>query len=125
MNENNPLKVKNRTIYNKEGQKIDNISFIFDKTSGLLKYGDSEKWVEQHYIEMLSKYRQAGLNDIAEDIILVKFDRYNNELSIEEICAFLNYIILVSSNSEKIMKMLDMNIQDFKLEIKKLQELGY
>ena len=55
---------------------IDNIGFIYDKECGcILKYGDLNRNLEQYYLDIQSKYIKAGLKEVVDDIILIKFDR--------------------------------------------------
>ena len=119
------LEVKYGTIYTSGGIGIDHIGVIIDKNSGLLKYGDTTKNLKDYFIEMVSKYRKVGLSDIADDLVYIEFDRYDGILSIEEICTFVNYMVMCSANGERIMKMLNMDEENLKIEIKKLAEIGY
>lgn len=122
---NKVLEVKYGTIYTNGGIGIDHIGVIIDKNSGLLKYGDSTKDLNSYFLDMVSKYRKAGLSDIADDLVYIEFDRYDGILSIEEICTFVNYMVMCSANGERIMKMLNMDEENLKIEIKKLAEIGY
>jgi len=70
-------------------------------------------------------YRKGSLEDIADDILYIEFDRYDGVLSIEEICTFMNYILMVSANGEKIMKMLEMEANELKKELARLSEIGF
>lgn len=119
------LKVENGTIYTQNGTAIDNLAVILDRSSGLLKYGDSTKGMISIFNDMVSKYKEVGLENMANDLVLLQFDRYNGVLSIDEICTFANYMIMVSANSETIFKILNMNEYEFKNKIKELSELGF
>lgn len=120
-----PLKVQYGTIYTENGIGIDNMAVILDKKAGLMKYGDSECYLEKYYEEMIEKYKRVGLEDVAADLLLVKFDRYNGILNIEEICTLVNYMILCSANGEYLMKLLNMDEPTLKTEIQKLKEYEY
>lgn len=120
-----PLKVRYGTIYTEDGNGIDNMAVIIDKEAGLMKYGDSEKWVEKCYTEMIEKYKKAGLEEFSESLILVKLDRYNGVLTIEDICTLTNYMILCSSNGHRIMQILAMEESELKSEIENLRSYGY
>lgn len=119
------FEVKYGTMYNQNGIGIDNLAIIFDVNSGVLKYGDVSRGMKALYEDMINKYKKAGLDDMANDLMYLEFDRYDGVLSIEEICTFANYMILVSANSKTIMNMLNMSEEDLKIKIKALQELGF
>ena len=106
---------------------IDNIGFIYDKECGcILKYGDLNRNLEQYYLDIQSKYIKAGLKEIADDIVLIKFDRYNGNLSMEEICTFSNYLVMCSANKDIVNNMLfEMTIEELKYKLKELSEIGY
>lgn len=119
-----PLNVQYGTIYTEGGIGIDNMSVILDKTVGLMKYGDKE-WIEEYFDEMVAKYRTAGFENMADNLMVVHFDRYDGSLDIEAICTFVNYMILCSGNIHKIMSMFGMTQEHLLEEIKKLKEFGY
>lgn len=121
---NKIFKVKYGSIY-KDDIMYDNIGVIIDKKCGLLKYGDSNKGIKEHYENMINKYRKADLSDIADDIILLEFDRYNGILSIEEISVFLNYMVMCSANGESIIKMTNMSEKELHNRLQELSEFGY
>lgn len=123
---NKLLNVRHGTIYTQDGIGMDNIAIIFDKSAGLLKYGDTEKSdIKEYYNVIQNQFRQLGLNDDADDILYIEFDRYKNALTIEEICTFLNYILMVSANSKRIFNMLSMAADEIKKELNRLSELGF
>lgn len=115
------------SIYEKETCFcINNLGVVVDKTVGLIKYGDcSYNFLENWYENAIEKYKKVGFNDVANDIILYKFDRYNGALTIDEICTFLNYMVQVSSNGERIFQMLNKDINLLKEDLKGLAELGF
>lgn len=119
------LEVKYGTIYTKGGLGIDHIGVILDKDTGLLKYGDSTKDLNGYFLNMVNKYRKIGFEEMADNLMYIEFDRYDGILSIEEICTFVNYMIMCSGNGERIMKMLNMDEENLKNEIQKLSEIGY
>ena len=122
---NKIFEVKYGTIYTKNGVGIDNLAVILDKNSSVLKYGDVSKGMKSLYEDMVSKYKKVGLHDIAQDLIYLEFDRYNGVLSIDEICTFANYMMLVSANGKTIVNMLSMSANDLKKRLKELSELGF
>jgi hypothetical protein len=119
------LNVQYGTIYTQDGIGIDNMAVIIDKDGGLIKYGDSEKYLDKYYSETISKYKKAGLDDIANDLLYVKFDRYDGVLSIDEICTFVNYMIMCSANGNKIVEILSMPVDEMKNKIEQLKEMDY
>lgn len=74
---------------------------------------------------MVNDFRKQGFGDIADNLILIEFDRYDGILSVDEICTFVNYMVMCSANGEKVLKMLSMKEEDLKKELKKLSEFGY
>jgi hypothetical protein len=98
---------------------IDNMAVIIDKD------GDSDEYMDKYYTDMISKYKKAGLEDICDNLVYIKFDRYDGVLTIEEICTFVNYMLMCSVNGNKIMNMLNMSANEIKSEIARLQEIGY
>lgn len=124
--ENNKMfKVHCGSIYNSNsGCIIECMSVIIDKNASLLKYGNSEG-VFDYYNHITSKYREIGLEDMANDLIYVEFDKYSGILTIEEICTFANYMVMCSANGQKLFNMLQMERSQLKAEIKKLSEMGY
>lgn len=119
------FEVKYGTMYNKNGIGIDNLAVILDKTSGVFRYGDVSTGMKTLFNDMVDNYIKAGFKDMAQNLIYLEFDRYDGILSIEEICTFANYIIMVSANSETIIKMLNMSEDDLKKRLKELAELGF
>ena len=126
---NNIFKVEYGSSYNNITKTIiDDIGFIYDRGTGtILKYGDLNKNFEQYYLDMQNKYIKAGLKDIADDILLIKLNRYESKLSIDEICTFCNYLTMCSANKNIINNMLfNMTIEELKLKLKDLKErFGY
>lgn len=120
------LEVQYGTIYDKKMTfGIDNMAVIIDKQAGLMKYGDVDKDMDKYYTEMISKYKKAGFDDMCDNLVYIKFDRYDGILTIEEICTFVNYMLMVSANGNKIMNMLSMSTDEIKSEIARLQNLGF
>lgn len=126
---NNIFKVEYGSLYNNITETIiDDIGFIYDRGTGtILKYGDLNKNFEQYYLDMQNKYIKAGLKDIADDILLIKLNRYESKLSIDEICIFCNYLIMCSANKSIVNNMLfNMTIEELKSKLKDLKErFGY
>ena len=128
MKQDNIFRVEYGSIYNNNTNiMIDNMGIIYDKENGcLLKYGDVNKGLEQYYLTMQDTYIKSGLKEIAEGIVLIKFDRYESELSMDEICTFCNYLVMVSANKDIINDMFfNMSIEQLKDKLKNLKELGY
>lgn len=120
------LEVKCGSIYTNSGLCIEHIGVVFDKEAGiLLKYGDSTNELNDYFIKMVNDFRKQGFGDIADNLILIEFDRYDGILSVDEICTFVNYMVMCSANGEKVLKMLSMKEEDLKKELKKLSEFGY
>ena len=107
--DNNIFTVKDGSIYkNSTGCTIDTMSFIIDKNTSVLKYGDANSGLSDYYLEMIKKYKQIGLEDMANDLYYMEFNRHEGILTIEEICTFSNYITMCSCNGQDILKMLEM-----------------
>jgi hypothetical protein len=117
-----PLTVKYGSIYSEYRSIIENPSVIIDKDVGLMKWGSD---LDDYYMTVTNKYKSVGFDDMADNLILIKFEGFDGLLSKEEICTFMNYMILCSSNGEALMKMLNMDGKDLKLEIEKLHSYGY
>lgn len=123
----NQLKVINGTIYthNGAGTGIDNLAMIYNIYDGYVhKYGENKDELKDYYESIVSSYRAFGLNKLADSHIYLEFDRYNDSLTIEEICTFANYLITVNANLNA-RRMLDLDIKDLKNEIIKLKEFGF
>lgn len=123
----NPLRVEFGSIYHESGMMYDNIGVIIDKQSGLYKWDSltGPHNIKDYYNEIQTKYRQAGLSDIADNLLLVEFDRYEGILSMEEVCTFLNYMIQCSANGQAIMKILAMSEDELHAKMTELQSYGY
>lgn len=118
------LTVKYGSIYDKHGDMIDNMAIIFNKDFGLYKYGELKN-IEEYYNNLTYKLKSKGLQDLLEDYSFISFDRYKKTFTIEEICSFVNFMIMTSANADKISEMLYMSIGDLKKEIFKLVKFGY
>lgn len=124
--DNKIFRVEYGSIYrNQTGSIIETMAVIIDKSVGLLKYGDAQTGLYDYYNEMVGKYKKCGLEDIANDLIYVQFDRYEGILTIEEICTFANYMVMCSCNGPTIYKMLQMDSNELKEKLKSLSEYGY
>lgn len=110
----NIFNVVDGKIYNNLGVEIDNITIIIDKNTGLLKHGTSKKEMNDIYKDMVSKYRRLKFENIADALMLVDFDMYNDILSKEEICIFLNFMLMCSANGDTVMEMLYMDKDNLK-----------
>lgn len=120
----NPLEVKYGSIYNDRGCIIETMGIMIDKTSGLMKYGNADKVLE-YFEKVNAKFRDDGFDEIANDLMFVKFDKYEGVLSSEEICTFVNYIVETSANGENIVKMLYMESDELKGKLKVYKDMGY
>ena len=120
------LKVIYGSITNEEETLlIDNMGIIVDKQVGsILKYGDiNTSDILNYYHTMLDKYRAAGLDDIADDLVFISFDRYNGKITIEEICTIVNYGM--NSHSERFLEIYNLEETALHERIKQLQNYGY
>ena len=124
---NKPFKVEFGSIYHESGIMYDQIGVIVDKQGGMMKYGhmDGPNNLADYFSSYVKKYRDVGFNDIADNLILVGFDSYKGVLSVEEICTFMNYMLLCSANGSRIVNMLKMDADELHVKIKELQEVGY
>ena len=114
------------SIYkNSTGCIIETMAFIIDINSSVLKYGDANSGLSDYHLEMVNKYKKIGLEDMANDLIYIEFDRYEGVLTIEEICTFANYIVMCSCNGQDILKMLNTETPELKEKLKLLSEFGY
>lgn len=123
----NVLRVEFGSIYTESGNMIDHMGIVLDKKVGLIKYGEVQgpNGVEQYYKKACLAYRARGFDDMADDLILVKFDRYNGALSIEEVCTLCNYIIQCTANIERILEILEMDEEKIHYTLAELAALGY
>jgi len=119
-----PLKVIDGYIFNEEGTEISNVSAMIDIDGGLMKYGEAD-WLDEYYNTVIHRYNGLGLSDIAEKLVLIKFDGYDGLLSKEEICTILNYMVLCSANGNRIMKILMSDESEIHKEVTRLNEVGY
>ncbi len=122
------LEVEYGSIYTKSRDvMIDNLVIIYDKQMGcVLKYGDADRSnIKKYYEHMVKKWRDIGMEEDAENIVMVEFDRYDGILSIEEICTLANYLIMVSALGDKFHRLLNSDEDTIKQEIARLQELGF
>lgn len=119
-----PLRVVNNKIIDEQDNEIENIGAIIDVEGGLIKYGDTVRWLENYYQELMGAV--AMRRDIInmEDIILVKLHE-SEELTVEEICTLVNYMILCSANGGRIMRILTSEDTKLHEEIGILSKLGY
>ena len=123
---NKIFEVKYGSIYqNSTGCIIETMAFIIDKNTSVFKYGDANTGLSDYYFEMITKYKKIGLDDMANDLVYIEFDRYEGVLTIEEICIFANYIVMCSCNGQDIIKMLSMEVLELKERLKLLSEFGY
>lgn len=123
---NDMLKVLYGSITNeREEFLIDNICIIVDTDTGsIVKYGDRDSSdIIQYYEKMYNKYLEVGLEEAAEALKLISFDRYNGVLSIDEICTIVNYGM--NAHSKVFLELFKMTEEDLHNEIKRLHQYGY
>lgn len=122
----NIFRVEYGSIYkNDTGRIIENMAFVISRDSSVLKYGDKNTGLYDYYLDISSKYKECGLEDMANNLFYIEFDRYDGVLTVEEICTFANYIVMCSCNGETIYNMLKMNEAELKSKIKTLAGYGY
>lgn len=104
---------------------IDNMGIIVDKSVGsILKYGDvNTSNILSYYQTMITKYKEAGFDDMADDLIFISFDRYNGRISIEEICTIVNYGM--NCHSERFLELFNLEENALHERVKQLQNYGY
>ena len=103
-----------------------NVCVILDISSGtLLKIGDKDASnIENQYQTMTKKYRDAGLNQYADDLTFVEFDRYSEVLDIEGICTIVNYLNNCIGE-DKTNELLNMTDEELVNKVKYLQGIGF
>lgn len=123
----NPLRVEFGSIYTESGFMIDQMGVVIDKDGGLMKYGSlvGERNIRDYYKDTVNRYKACGYSDIADNLVLVEFDRYEGVLSMDEVCTFCNYMIQCSANGSKIMKMLHMSEEEIHEKLSELSSFGY
>lgn len=120
------LSVKYGSIYTKRGICIDNMAVIYDTEIGcLLKCGDLDKSIRGYYDKIITRYNEMGFIHEARSINLIRFDRYEGCLSVEEICTFVNYMLMCTSIKDTVNAMLLMGEEELKRKLNKLAEIGY
>lgn len=119
-------RVVNNKIENQEGTVIKNLGVVYDTQAGCcLKHGDiANGFLEQYHRRLVNKFNELGLEDIAENIILLRFDK-DNILTVDEVCTLSNYLIEVTAIPEILESYLKLSPNDLKDKIKELKELGF
>ena len=127
-----PLEVKFGSIYTTSGrlEMIDNIGLVINKKLGFVKYGSldviaGESNLRNYYNKTVKSLRGIGLDDEADNLVLIEFDRYDGVLNIEEICTLCNYIIMVLHDYSDIMNLMSLDENGLRSEISRLQSMGY
>lgn len=102
-----------------------NPCIIIDKQSGsLLKMGDTHtNPLTDYFNTAVNAYKNAGFDDMANDMILINFDRYAT-LDIEEICTLMNYF-MNSIGPVKMAALLNSDETELKTEIARLTDIGW
>lgn len=127
-NRDNLFYVEGGSLYDiRHSTMIDNLAVVYDKQLGLsMKYGDAERSdIREYYERAVNKLKDAGLDDDADNAILIEFDRYSGKLSIEEICTVANWILSVSCLGTKLMDLLGSDEAVIRSKIKELAEAGF
>lgn len=119
-------RVVNNKIENAEGIIIEHLGIVYDiQAGGCLKHGDLSKgFLEDYHKTVIEEFSKAGLQDVAESIVLLKLDNYK-DLTLEEICTLSNYIIEVSAIPGILENYLKLSTQELKDKLKELKELGF
>lgn len=119
-------RVVNNKIENQEGTVIKNLGVVYDTQAGCcIKHGDiANGFLEQYHRRLVNKFNELGLEDIAENIILLRFDK-DNILTVDEVCTLSNYLIEVTAIPEILESYLKLSPNDLKDKIKELKELGF
>lgn len=119
-------RVVNNKIENAEGIIIEHLGIVYDiQAGGCLKHGDLSKgFLEDYHKTVIEEFSKAGLQDVAESIVLLKLDNYK-DLTLEEICTLSNYIIEVSAIPGILENYLKLSTQELKGKLKELKELGF
>lgn len=104
---------------------IDNMCIIVNTDVGYIhQYGDADHSnIKDHYNKMMDKYLKSSCPEFANDFKLICFDRYNGQLTIEEICTIVNYGL--NSHGERFLDLFKLNIDDLKKRVKELQAINY
>lgn len=119
-------RVVNNKIENAEGIIIEHLGIVYDiQAGGCLKHGDLSKgFLEDYHKTVIEEFSKAGLQDVAESIVLLRLDNYK-DLTLEEICTLSNYIIEVSAIPGILENYLKLSTQELKDKLKELKELGF
>lgn len=123
------------SIFNRYNGNImldEDITIIVDIEAGtLLKVGKKD-WVTDYFHNMCKRYIDSGFSDIAASLKLITFHVKYPELGfepkgynfdIDEICTIINWF--GNSIGERMKWFLELPLNEAKIEIKKLQEMGF
>lgn len=118
--ENGMLTNEGRTFF------ANDICVIVDIDVGtLLNVGDrNTSNISTKYDTMVKKYRDAGLDEYADALLFVEFNKYEQNISRDGICTLVNYL----SNcigSEKMKELFAMDNEALNRKIEQLQEIGF
>ena len=135
MHENCAYYVQYGSIYNRHDGGImldEDITIIVDiETGTLLKVGKKD-WVTDCFNRMYQKYVDKGFSNIAATLRLITFHVKYPELDfepegynfdIDEICTIINWF--GNSIGERMKWFLELPLDEAKIEIQKLQEIGF
>lgn len=111
---------KNIEIY------MNNPVVILDTDTGtLIKMGDSlTSGIRDYYDKMVSTYKDLGMTSMCDSLLYLEFNRYNGVLDIDGICTLINYMSN-SIGAEKLNKLLSLDEGSLKLEVQRLQDIGF
>lgn len=118
------LRVENGAIVNEDNSiMINEPAIVIDKDCGsVMKYGNKDR-VSEYYRTAVSKYTQMGFVDMAENLVFIDFDRYNSEISIDDICTIINYGM--NCHAESFTELFSLNAQTLKDRLEQLRKYGY
>lgn len=135
MHENCAYYVQYGSIYNKYNDRVmldEDITIIVDiETYTLLKVGKKD-WVTDYFNHMCQKYIDKGFSNIAATLKLITFHVKYPELGfepegynfdIDEICTIINWFS--NGIGERMRWFLELSLDEAKIEIKKLQAIGF
>lgn len=105
---------------------MNNPAIVVDTDTGVvLKMGDSfTSDIKEWYNIAVSAYSEVGSEITANSLKLISFDRYNDVIDIDGICTMINYM-RNSIGCEKMNALLNAEAEALKLEIAKLQTIGF
>lgn len=118
-------KVEYGSIYNDDySMMIDNLAIIVHKTDGICGFGDKYMHnMPNRFAKKVQKFRDAKLDDRANSLVYIEFDRYDGVLSVEETCVLLNHMVFYTLSGERILSLLDSDEKTIKETIKEFKHI--